>query len=217
MVKGQDKRMFPVLLLPNEEGIMEKINGVLIRQVLTAVLLVAVNGVGWATGGSHRHLEGTLTTTTQVVPSDARCNGGPGLRVVGAGNTNPFGSVYVQQCHCLGPTGFFDGFFKLTKKKPPVAVSCQSSSTSLLEGRYCGSLVETFNSVSTPPPPLGTWLIAGYVCITDTILGQVNGTCIRPSASACKSRPIGYDEARGFTDLSSNTATIFLDQDIHLK
>ena len=66
-IKGQDKRMFPVLLLPNEEGIMEKINGVLLRErAVTAALLVLVSTAGWANDGLERRFQGTLQATSKL-------------------------------------------------------------------------------------------------------------------------------------------------------
>jgi hypothetical protein len=202
------------------EEIMERTSDLTTTKVLTAASLALVTSAGWANDGWDAvRFQGTLQATSKVfLPPEGRCKG-PTLKAVGAGDTNLFGSVYIEQCHCLGPSGtFFDGFFKLTKNPPPLDVTCQPWSGSLVEGRYCGKLKQTFNSTllpTTPPTLQGTWLIEGRVCITKTILGKVQSECGQPTN--CSSPPRGYDPARGLTDVTANTATIFIDQWIRFK
>ena len=220
-IKGQDKRVFPALLLPNEEGIMEKINGVLLRErAVTAVLLAVVSAAGWANDGQER-FQGTLQATSKFYPpgnGEDRCNNkGQGtLRAQGSGDTNLFGSVYLEQSHCVGVGGAFtDGVFKL-RKSPPMTPPTRT----LVEGVYCGQLFPTFNSTTppTPPTPQGTWLIAGNVCIKNTVLGQVDGHCGQPAD--CSEGSSRYQPARGITNLTTGLdgpATIFIDQVIRFK
>ena len=226
-IKGQDKRVFPVLLLPNEEGIMEKINGVLLRErTVTAVLLAVVSTAGWANDGQERHFQGTrfqgtLQATSKFYPpgnGEDRCNnkGQPTLRAQGSGDTNLFGSVYIEQSHCVGVGGAFtDGVFKL-RKSPP---SKKTPLSPLVEGVYCGQLEETFNSTKPPttPTPQGTWLIAGNVCIKK-VQGQLDGHCGQPAD--CSEKSSRYQPARGITNLTNGLdgpATIFIDQMIRFK
>jgi hypothetical protein len=224
MVKGQDKRMFPVLLLPNEEVIMEKINRVLLRErAVTAVLLVLVSSAGSANDGHDLvRFQATLQTTSLFVPTaegqppPAGCEVSRGepvigvLNVVGAGTSNLFlGQLYVQQRHCVRrDLTFFGGCFKLTKTLPPLTASPCSSGDSLLEGRYFGGLERTFNSKFPPPPPLGTWLIKGNVCILK-VRGHTVNDCSQP--------PRRYEAASGISYQDTGAATIFLDQVIRFK
>jgi hypothetical protein len=201
---------------------MERTNGIPTKKALTAVSLALVASAGWANDGRDAvRFQGTLHATTKVfLPPHGRCKG-PTLKAVGAGDTNLFGSVYIEQSHCLGEDGkFFDGVFKFTKTSP----SATSPVKPLIEGVYCGALVPTFNSTflpatsTTPPTPPGTWLVAGSVCITKTILGRVDSNCGRPTS--CSPPPKGYDVARGITNLTNGLdgpATIFIDQWIRFK
>jgi hypothetical protein len=189
-------------------------------QVLTAACLALVTSAGWANDGRDAvHFQGTLQATSKVFfPPEGPCKG-PTLKAVGAGDTNLFGSVYIEQLHCLGENGkFSDGVFKLFRTLP------SSSAKPVIEGVYCGTLVPTFNSTflpatsTTPPTPQGTWLVAGYVCITKTVLGRVDSNCGRPVS--CTPPPKGYDPARGITNLTNGLdgpATIFIDQWIRFK
>ncbi len=120
------------------------------------------------------------------------------LKVVGAGDTNLVGVVKDEQSHCVRADGTFDGG-KFTLTNPQ---------GKKIEGRYFGGLVPTFNSKFPPPAPLGTWLIAGSVCIVS--LGG------RP-VSDCSHPPANYEPATGITDLSTGAGTIFLDQFIRFK
>jgi hypothetical protein len=219
-IRSQDKRIFPVLS-SQSGGIMNRIIAVLMRAATTVLLVLAVTA-GWAHDRREPlHFTGTLQATGKAeVPPQGRCKG-PTLTAVGAGDTNLFGSVYIEQSHCVRPDGtFFDGVFKLTKTPPPIPPYAKP----LIEGRYCGTLVPTFNSTfltatpTTPATPQGTWLIAGSVCITKTILGQVDGDCRHPTS--CSPPPRGYEPARGITNLTNGLdgpATIFIDQWIRFK
>ncbi len=196
---------------------MEKTNDVTMKKALAAVSLALAASGGWAHDGREPvHFQGTLQVTSRVeLPPQGRCKG-PTLKAVGAGDTNLFGSVYVEQSHCLGDDGkFSDGFFKLTKALPSPAAQ------SVIEGVYCGKLEQTPNSTflpTTPPTPQGTWLVAGHVCITKTTLGRVDSNCGRPTT--CNSLPKGYDPARGISNLTNGLdgpGTIFIDQWIRFR
>lgn len=159
----------------------------------TAALLMLAASSGWANDGRNLvRFQATLQTTTRIVqPPPGRCDDRPNLppvvgllEAVGAGDANLLGPVFDEQSHCVRADGtFFGGQFTLTNAKGKK-----------LSGRYFGRLIPTFNSkVPPPPPPLGPWLIQGYVCI-----GKADDNC--------------YQSARGITDLSTGVATIFLDQ-----
>jgi hypothetical protein len=206
---------------------MEKINGVLLRErAVTAALLVLVSTAGWANDGLERRFQGTLQATSKLeLPppngnGEDRCNkkGQPTLKAQGSGDTNLFGSVYIEQSHCVGEEGkFTDGVFKLSRKPPPLSPSDRA----LVEGVYCGTLVPTFNSTvlpTTPPTPQGTWLIAGNVCIKNIVRGQLEGHCGQPAD--CSEESSRYQPARGITNLTTGLdgpATIFIDQVIRFK
>jgi hypothetical protein len=184
--------------------------------------LMLTTSAGWA----HDDREGvrfqaTLQATTrlQTPPPTGRCP--PAaiglLKVVGAGNTNLFGSVYFEQSHCVygDPTSFnqFDhGCFKLTKAPLPFGAAPCSSIKPLLEGRYYGTLVPTFNSIypsAASPAPLGAWLIAGNVC-TVSAFGRPVSDCSQP--------PRNYEPvATGISYQDTGAATVFLDQVIRFK
>lgn len=186
------------------------------KKALGAASLVLLTSAGWAHDGQTVRFQGTLQATSKVeLPPQGRCKG-PTLRAEGAGDTNLFGSVYIEQSHCLGENGkFSDGVFKLFKTLP------FSSAKPVIEGVYCGTLVPTINSTflsTTPPTPQGTWLVAGQVCITKTIRGPVDSNCGKPTN--CTPPPKGYDPARGVTNLTNGLdgpATIFIDQWIRFK
>jgi hypothetical protein len=204
------------------EEIMERTSDLTTTKVLTAASLALVTSAGWANDGWDAvRFQGTLQATSKVFfPPDGRCKG-PTLKAVGAGDTNLFGSVYIEQSHCLGENGqFFDGVFRFTKTLP----SATSGIKPVIEGVYCGTLVPTFSSTflpatsTTPSTPQGTWLVAGHVCITKTILGRVEGDCRKPTS--CDRPPKGYQPARGITNLTNGLdgpATIFIDQWIRFK
>ena len=199
---------------------MERIDGVLIH-TLAAGLLVLVAGAGWANDGREPvRFQGTLQATSKVEfppQGEKRCEskGQPTLRAQGAGDTNLFGSVYIEQSHCLGDRGTFtDGVFKLSKMPPPFPRAHRA----LVEGVYCGNLVPTLNSLPTAQPPQGTWLIAGHVCIKKTTLGEVEGDCGQPAHCSAQSRR--HQPARGITNLTNGLdgpATIFIDQVIRFN
>ena len=203
---------------------MERINSILLRErAVTAALLVLVSTAGWANDGLERRFQGTLQATSkfELPPNgEDRCKNKrqPTLRAQGSGDTNLFGSVYIEQSHCVGDQGAFtDGVFKLSRTPPPF----HPAHRALVEGVYCGTLVPTFNSTflpTTPPTPQGTWLIAGNVCIKSIVLGQLEGRCGQPAD--CSAQSSRYQPARGITNLTNGLdgpATIFIDQVIRFK
>lgn len=202
---------------------MERTNDIPTKKALTAVCLALLTSTGWANDGRDHRFQATLQATSKIELPPAgenRCKskGQPTLRAQGAGDTNLFGSVYIEQSHCVGDRGAFtDGVFKLSKMPPPLSPTHRA----LVEGVYCGTLVPTFNSTflpMTPPTPQGTWLIAGYVCIKNTIRGQVDGHCGRPAD--CSAQSQRHQPARGITNVTNGLdgpATIFLDQVLRLK
>jgi len=191
---------------------------------LPIVILMLANGVGWANDSREGlRFQATLqaTSVAEIPPPPGGCEVRRGeppavalLKVVGAGNTNLYGSVYVEQAHCVFPEKFDRGCFKLTKTPlPPNAAPC-SSSKPLLEGRYFGTLFPTFNSTlpnQSNPSPGETWLIQGNVCIV-----SAGGRAV----SDCSQTSKGYEPATGITTLTrglDGPATIFLDQVIRFK
>jgi len=106
-----------------------------------------------------------------------------------------------------GTLEFDQGCFKLTKTPLLNDAPC-SSKKPLLEGRYYGRLVPTFNSKFPPPALLGTWLIAGNVCIL-----SAGGRAV----SDCNQLTKNYEPATGISDQDTGAATIFLDQVIRFK
>ena len=202
---------------------MERTNDIPSKKALTAVCLALVASAGWANDGRELRFQGTVQATSKIELPPAgehRCKskGHPTLRAQGAGDTNLFGSVYIEQSHCVGDRGAFtDGVFKLSRMPPPLPPAHRA----LVEGVYCGTLVPTFNSTflpTTPPTPQGTWLIAGYVCIKKTTLGEVEGDCGQPAHCSAQSRR--YQPARGITNVTiglDGPATIFIDQVLRLK
>ncbi|MFO1204417.1 MAG: hypothetical protein U1E63_01435 [Burkholderiales bacterium] len=186
--------------------------------------LALVAGAGWAHDGREPiRFQATLQATSTFVqapeggtpPKGCEVSRGEQpaigvLKVVGAGTTNLFVSpVYVEQQHCVRADGtFFAGCFKLTKTPLPLAAAPCSSSHPLVDGRYFGRLVPTFNSRFPPPAPLGVWLIAGNVCIV-SVRGRAVSDCAQP--------PRHYEPASGITDLNTGAATVFLDQVIEFR
>jgi hypothetical protein len=204
---------------------MEKINGVLlVERALTAVLLVLVAGAGSANDGHNLvRFQATLQATSSFVPvregepPPEGCEVSRGeqpaigvLKVVGAGTSNLFlGPVYVEQKHCVRADGtFFAGCFKLTSTPLPLTAAPCSSRYPLLEGKYFGELVPTFNSKFPPPAPLGTWLIEGKVCIVKVRGRKVNN---------CSHHGRDYEPAAGISYQDTGAAMIFLDQVIRSK
>ena len=203
---------------------MERTNGIPTKKALTAVCLALVASAGWANDGHDLvRFQAALQATSSFVlatkgaPPPKGCEVSPGeqpaigvLKVVGAGTSNLFlGPLYVEQRHCVrDDLTFFGGCFKLTKTPLPLTAAPCSSSNSLLEGRYFGRIVPTFNSKFPPPLPLGTWLIEGNVCVL-----KVRGRTVND----CKHPRTDYEPATGISYQDTGVATIFLDQLIRFK
>jgi hypothetical protein len=149
----------------------------------------------------------TLMTTLQTVFPGAdgyndACAGSPMHTLVGAGTSELFGLVWVRQSHCIGaseatPEGvttipITGGTFELVDTKGKTIL-----------GQYRGRLVGTFNAGFHELGPFGHWLIQGQACVS----GGTRYAGIVDDCTAGKSAPV-----RGFANLTTLDATLFLDQ-----